>query len=799
MSIYLHLPNTKMLVCRCLCGHNVARRYIKLHSRIHYERRILPQAGISYHVHQHYAKQNQRLSQPTQYFKSKYLICSIELHSTIPQQDLLYRRIHNSVSNSKEESKVEQTVKALKEAAAEKAAQAELKTTNEKLFGLELVQDKELALPKKKLWVRFVDEVKHYYHGFRLMFIDIKISIRLLWSLLNGKTLSRREHKQLVRTTADLFRIVPFLVFIVVPFMEFLLPVALKLFPDMLPSTFAVKHKEQEKLKKQLKVKLEMAKFLQDTIMESALRSKQKQKSEDMVTEFSNFMNQIRSSGQGASTKEILKFSKLFEDEITLDNLSRLQLQALCRVLLLPIIGTDNFLRFQLRMRLRQLKTDDKMIQKESVDSLTTWELQAACRARGMRALGVPEERLKFQLEQWLELHLKENIPTSLLLLSRALYLSENMSTADQLQATLSSLPETTTEEAKIKIAEISGEKVDNKAKLQLIRQEEAAIKKERKDLEAEEQQEEKEKKALEIATKQAEVIIDKAEVLVDKAPVAAVKPEEELVNGKKEEIITSKDLEIVESALEEIAHEKQLSIEQEELRDLKEEVSEYKEDLEDLKEVILSTGGNPRDMRESKAAKRLTKRVDKLLSQAERMSELLLKKKAKIMEEIEVSEVKMQHTPDIQTQKREELIEDISKQKDNLISINDIVMSLKKLEKVSDETRAQMIVEVLDEDKDGKVDISLALKTIEHLSRDNLKLSPAQITEVLDLFKMEEMLEEAEKKDKLTKDKENSNENESEMSKSTIMPVSQAEKEALEAELHSSELEATKKVQQKN
>lgn len=84
------------------------------------------------------------------------------------------------------------------------------------------------------------------------------------------------------------------------------------------------------------------------------------------------------------------------------------------------------------------------MIQKEGVDSLTIWELQAACRARGMRSLGVPEERLKFQLEQWLELHLKENIPTSLLLLSRALYLSENMSTTDQLQATLSSLPETT-------------------------------------------------------------------------------------------------------------------------------------------------------------------------------------------------------------------------------------------------------------------------------------------------------------------------------------------------------------------
>jgi hypothetical protein len=33
-------------------------------------------------------------------------------------------------------------------------------------------------------------------------------------------------------------RLVPFAVFVIVPFMELLLPVALKLFPNMLPSTF---------------------------------------------------------------------------------------------------------------------------------------------------------------------------------------------------------------------------------------------------------------------------------------------------------------------------------------------------------------------------------------------------------------------------------------------------------------------------------------------------------------------------------------------------------------------------------
>jgi len=40
------------------------------------------------------------------------------------------------------------------------------------------------------------------------------------------------------RTTNDLLRLIPFSVFLIVPFMELLLPVALKLFPNMLPSTF---------------------------------------------------------------------------------------------------------------------------------------------------------------------------------------------------------------------------------------------------------------------------------------------------------------------------------------------------------------------------------------------------------------------------------------------------------------------------------------------------------------------------------------------------------------------------------
>lgn len=69
-------------------------------------------------------------------------------------------------------------------------------------------------------------------------------------------------------------------------------------------------------------------------------------------------------------------------------------------------------------------------------------ELQTACKARGMRAIGVPEDRLQRQLDQWLTLSLREKVPQSLLLLTRAMYLPEHLPTSQQLQATLQALPD---------------------------------------------------------------------------------------------------------------------------------------------------------------------------------------------------------------------------------------------------------------------------------------------------------------------------------------------------------------------
>ncbi|XP_074837789.1 LETM1 domain-containing protein LETM2, mitochondrial isoform X1 [Carettochelys insculpta] len=284
-------------------------------------------------------------------------------------------------------------------------------------------QGTETGVGKKSLRQRIVDELKHYYNGFHLLWIDTKVAARMVWRLLHGQILTRRERRRLLRTCADLFRLVPFLVFIIVPFMEFLLPVFLKLFPEMLPSTFETESKKEEKQKKKLSAKLELAKFLQETIAEMARRNKAD--TGEATKQFSSYVQQVRHTGHQPSTQEIVRFSKLFEDELTLEHLERPQLVALCKLLELQPIGTNNLLRFQLLMQLRSIKADDEMIAKEGVNGLSVSELQSACRARGMRSLGLAEEQLKEQLKQWLDLHLKENVPPSLLLLSRALYLTD--------------------------------------------------------------------------------------------------------------------------------------------------------------------------------------------------------------------------------------------------------------------------------------------------------------------------------------------------------------------------------------
>ncbi|CAG8696212.1 16296_t:CDS:10 [Funneliformis mosseae] len=409
---------------------------------------------------------------------------------------------------------------------------------------------------KKALITRIKDEFIHYWHGTKLLGLEIKISTKLLYKLLKGQKFTRREQRQLRRTTQDLVRLVPFLVFIAVPFMEFLLPIALKLFPNMLPK---------------------MAKFLQETIAETGTTGS---KSAEATKEFTEFFRKVRSTGEQASTEDLLRIANIFEDELTLDNLSRPQLVSMCRYMNLNAFGTDNFLRYQIRNRMRSIKEDDKMIMAEGVESLTIPELQHACQSRGIRTIGVSPARLRSELSQWLDLHLNHKVPSTLLILSRAFSFADRNELANQaeaLQATLNSLPDNLVNEAELQVSEADGAATYK----QKLEKEEAAR---RAQKEAEE------------AAKEAAL----AEQLLSDVQV----PEEDVR-------MTEEQLQELRAALSILSSKSAVLEEREALNEIKVDREEYKEDIQELKETGKHT--------ESKVQHRLGERLEKMIQKIDK------------------------------------------------------------------------------------------------------------------------------------------------------------------------------------
>ncbi|KAL1193259.1 hypothetical protein V5N11_017092 [Cardamine amara subsp. amara] len=368
-----------------------------------------------------------------------------------------------------------------------------------------------IALMSREDWAKklshwkdeFKSTLQHYWLGTKLLWADVRISVRLLVKLANGKGLSRRERQQLTRTTADIFRLVPVAVFIIVPFMEFLLPVFLKLFPNMLPSTFQDKMKEEEALKRRLNARMEYAKFLQDTVKEMAKEVQTSRSGEIKKTaeDLDGFMNKVR-RGVGVSNEEILGFAKLFNDELTLDNINRSRLVNMCKYMGISPFGTDAYLRYMLRKRLQEIKKDDKLIKAEGVESLSEAELSQACRFRGMLQLGSVEE-MRQQLIDWLDLSLNHSVPSSLLILSRSFSMAGKLKPEEAVQATLSSLPDEVVDTVGVTALSSEDSVSERKRKLEYLEMQEELIKEE------EDEEEEEMAKMKESASSQKDIALD--------------------------------------------------------------------------------------------------------------------------------------------------------------------------------------------------------------------------------------------------------------------------------------------------
>lgn len=373
---------------------------------------------------------------------------------------------HNSTSSSSSKSTTDKTVPA-----KEKAT-----TTPVAAEGGEAAKPEAKPEPKLTLWEKVKHEVQHYWDGTKLLGYEIKVSTKLVAKMASGYELTRREDRQLQRTITDIIRLVPFSMFVIVPFAELLLPVALKLFPNMLPSTYESGKDKEAKNKKLRKTRSNVSKFLRKTVAESGMKfpvtttTEQKEK-------FATFFRQARNSGEAPSRDLVLDVARMFKDDLVLDNLSRPQLVAMAKYMSLQPFGTNLILRYRIRHRMRQIKRDDRAIDYEGVESLSVPELQTACAYRGIRSYGVSPAALRDSLRVWLDLRLHQKVPSTLLVLSSAysynIEIEGEDGHFDAIQSVLSALPEELYHEAEL---DISSDAATNKQRLEVIKEQQELI-----------------------------------------------------------------------------------------------------------------------------------------------------------------------------------------------------------------------------------------------------------------------------------------------------------------------------------
>jgi len=176
--------------------------------------------------------------------------------------------LHNDVKVSAEKPSEHAPTKASAGLALTEMGSKQVTVENMGELGLEKKKETEKKLT---LGQKIMREVHHYWDGTKLLATEVKISSKLALKMAAGYELSRREHRQLQRTVQDLGRLVPFSVFVIVPFAELLLPIALKLFPNMLPSTYEGKKSKEAKVASLRATRKEVSNFLRQTLTESGL------------------------------------------------------------------------------------------------------------------------------------------------------------------------------------------------------------------------------------------------------------------------------------------------------------------------------------------------------------------------------------------------------------------------------------------------------------------------------------------------------------------------------------------------
>eukprot|EP00923_Selenidium_pygospionis_P055438 GHVN01096599.1.p1 GENE.GHVN01096599.1~~GHVN01096599.1.p1 ORF type:complete len:647 (+),score=67.73 GHVN01096599.1:1166-3106(+) len=304
------------------------------------------------------------------------------------------------------------------------------------------------------------DNTKRMFKAFATGCKKFSVNAKISWSLLRrkmrGERLSLREHKLLVRTTLDLMKLIPFSILFLIPLGELAIPVLLRCYPNMIPSTFSFKEKDASYKNRKAEARKELAGFFHEVVDERTKQSLERNLRDlnaktQMLREFQNIVLLLSTF---PSLEVTLGFAQLFKDEFKLETMPLDGLKVIARCLglspgylhaqvviqlrlgcgmrlvnlrkpgpLPPFSSHSPQFQFTLaslcpycRRHIARILREDKMIKREGVESLHREELVEACKARMMKSHGISDDQMRDQMQQWLELSAHAQIPPLLLL-----------------------------------------------------------------------------------------------------------------------------------------------------------------------------------------------------------------------------------------------------------------------------------------------------------------------------------------------------------------------------------------------
>lgn len=331
-------------------------------------------------------------------------------------------------------------------------------------------------------------------------------------------------------------------------------------------------------------------------------------KQEQSAAAMLDFLGKAR-SGEILPADVIIQFASHFHDDLTLDNMPRMQLINMCRYMNIPPYGSDNFLRFQLRHKIRTLIEDDQRILWEGIGSLTKMELREACQERGMRSTGLSREAYRRALQQWLDLSVNKNVPISLLIMSRSFFLREEMTARGSdddgskalagLADAISGLDQNIVNEVVLEVATSEEKKSDpeiRKIKLEVIEAQNERILEEQQQREAankKKEQQEKDKHEQGVAAA-AQAIETEAIVSASETSTESLMPKADEKKNDDEDLLSTQEMD----AISQLINSDPVTKEREELEKIKAAMlgahsEEEKKELEKLKSSIVNAAGD--------------------------------------------------------------------------------------------------------------------------------------------------------------------------------------------------------------